>query len=138
VTGAIGPSGATGAAGPFGPIGPVGPAGEEGPKGAIGEVGPKGPSGEPGASGPQGRRLSFQGTWSNLTTYAVGDAVFFSGSSYISLAGARRQRPLAALRGRCLRSRAGPVKPGRKARPGDLGRPVRRSAGVVPGNVEQP
>src|SRR5581483_6825158 len=36
-------------------------------------------------AGPQGPPVSFQGTWSNLTTYSTGDTVFFNGSSYISL-----------------------------------------------------
>jgi collagen type VII alpha len=39
-----------------------------------------------GATGSTGPPVSFQGNWSNLITYGVGDAVFFSGSSYISLA----------------------------------------------------
>src|SRR5947207_10142186 len=46
----------------------------------TGSIGPTGPT------GPQGAPVSFQGSWSNLTTYAAGDAIFFSGSSYISLA----------------------------------------------------
>jgi hypothetical protein len=36
-------------------------------------------------SGSQGPPISFQGAWSNATTYGVGSAVFFNGSSYISL-----------------------------------------------------
>jgi trimeric autotransporter adhesin len=36
-------------------------------------------------SGSQGPPISFQGTWSNATSYGVGSAVFFNGSSYISL-----------------------------------------------------
>jgi hypothetical protein len=38
-----------------------------------------------GATGATGPPVTFQGIWSNLTTYVSGDAVFFSGSSYISL-----------------------------------------------------
>jgi hypothetical protein len=71
VTGPTGPTGLTGATGPIGPTGP------QGIQGIIGNIGPAGPTGPP---------VAFKGTWSNLTTYAAGDAVFFNGSSYISLA----------------------------------------------------
>src|SRR5205085_1143745 len=64
-----------------GSTGATGPTGSTGPQGIQGIAGPTGPT------GPQGAPVSFQGTWSNLTTYAAGDAIFFSGSSYISLAG---------------------------------------------------
>jgi hypothetical protein len=40
-----------------------------------------------GPTGAMGPPETFQGTWANVTTYAAGDAVFFSGSSYISLTG---------------------------------------------------
>ncbi|MGQ0736155.1 MAG: hypothetical protein ACT4QD_21195, partial [Acidobacteriota bacterium] len=43
--------------------------------------------GATGATGATGPPITFQGTWSNATTYAVGDAVFFGGSSYVSLTG---------------------------------------------------
>src|SRR5207302_418497 len=76
-TGAAGPTGATGLTGSIGATGPTGPQGVQGITGSIGPTGP---------TGPQGAPISFQGTWSNLTIYAAGDAVFFSGSSYISLA----------------------------------------------------
>lgn len=77
--------GATGAAGPAGPTGATGVTGAAGPVGATGPAGPTGSTGATGATGPQGPPVSFQGTWSNATTYALGDAVFFNGSSYISL-----------------------------------------------------
>jgi hypothetical protein len=70
--------GATGAQGPTGPTGPQGIQGIQGLTGVTGLTGPTGPTGPP---------VLFQGTWSNLTTYAAGDAVFFSGSSYISSSG---------------------------------------------------
>lgn len=76
-TGATGPTGLTGATGATGPTGPTGPQGIQGITGTTGATGPTGPTGPP---------IAFQGTWSNLTTYATGSAVFFSGSSYISLA----------------------------------------------------
>jgi len=44
--------------------------------GLIGATGPTGPTGLP---------LTFQGTWSSPATYSTGDAVFYNGSSYISL-----------------------------------------------------
>ncbi|HVX67597.1 MAG TPA: hypothetical protein VHA11_13380 [Bryobacteraceae bacterium] len=80
-----GPAGATGATGPAGPAGPAGQAGPAGPAGPAGATGATGPAGAAGAPGPIGPPLSFVGTWSNSTTYATGDAVFYNGSSYISL-----------------------------------------------------
>ena len=47
-----------------------------GPTGLIGVTGPTGPTGLP---------LTFQGTWSSPVTYSTGNAVFYNGSSYISL-----------------------------------------------------
>ena len=77
--------GVAGVAGATGPIGPIGLTGPQGIQGLIGPAGPTGATGATGATGPQGPPVSFQGTWSNATTYALGDAVFFNGSSYISL-----------------------------------------------------
>src|SRR6185369_10949589 len=53
-----------------------------------GAVGATGATGAAGATGPQGPPPTFRGAWSSATIYAVGDAVFFSGSSYVSLSGA--------------------------------------------------
>lgn len=75
-------AGATGVAGPVGTTGPTGPTG---PQGIQGAQGPVGPTGAQGAQGIQGPPVSFQGTWSNATTYQTGSAVFFNGSSYASL-----------------------------------------------------
>jgi hypothetical protein len=75
----------------FGPQGPQGAVGPQGPQGATGATGPQGsagPVGPTGAAGPQGPPVSFQGTWSAATTYAIGGSVFFNGSSYISLVAA--------------------------------------------------
>jgi hypothetical protein len=98
--GATGPTGPVGATGPQGPVGPVGPTGLtglqgiQGPVGVAGPVGatgPQGPTGATGATGatgpegPQGPPVSFQGAWNIATTYALGDAVSYNGSSYISL-----------------------------------------------------
>ena len=97
ITGATGATGATGPAGPIGAIGPIGPTGATGATGAIGATGPAGPigpigavgptgaTGATGATGPAGPPVSFQGTWSNSTTYSVGAAVALNGTSYIAL-----------------------------------------------------
>jgi len=82
LTGAIGPAGPMGATGPAGPVGPAGPIGPAGPAGPTGANGPQGPA---GPQGPQGPPVNFRGNWASATSYAVGDTVFFNGSSYISL-----------------------------------------------------
>jgi hypothetical protein len=89
-----GPQGATGAAGSTGPQGASGPSGGAGIQGLLGPVGPvgpqgiiglSGPAGAIGPTGPAGPPISFQGLWSGAMTYAIGNTVFLSGSSYISL-----------------------------------------------------
>ena len=60
---------------------------QQGSMGTTGATGPAGTNGAPGATGPQGPPVRFQGTWLIGVTYAAGDAVFFNGSSYISLSG---------------------------------------------------
>src|SRR5262249_12080156 len=80
-TGATGPTGQSGSQGATGPTGPQGVQGAPGSTGSTGAQGPTGPT------GPQGPPVSFQGSWSNLTTYSAGDTVFYNGSSYISLSG---------------------------------------------------
>jgi hypothetical protein len=90
-TGSVGATGATGAMGPQGPsgaTGAMGATGSVGATGATGAMGPQGPigaTGATGATGAQGAPIAYQGTYAAGTTYAVGDAVFYSGSSYISL-----------------------------------------------------
>ena len=81
-TGAQGPAGPAGAAGAPGAPGAPGLPGLPGVPGAAGPVGPAGPAGSAGAPGPP---VSFQGPYSPTTTYGVGSAVSFNGSSYISL-----------------------------------------------------
>jgi Collagen triple helix repeat (20 copies) len=81
IQGVPGTAGAAGATGAIGPIGPQGVSGAFGPIGLTGAIGPA------GAAGPQGPPATFQGTWSGATTYSLGDAVFFNGSSYVSLVG---------------------------------------------------
>jgi Collagen triple helix repeat (20 copies) len=54
-------------------------------QGATGATGATGPQGLQGSTGTQGPPLTFAGTWANDTTYSLGQAVYFSGSTYISL-----------------------------------------------------
>jgi Collagen triple helix repeat (20 copies) len=77
-----GPQGATGATGVQGPVGAVGP------QGPIGVTGATGATGAVGATGAQGPPVTFRGTWAAATTYAIGDSVFFQGTTYISLVAA--------------------------------------------------
>jgi hypothetical protein len=56
-------------------------------RGSTGATGAAGAAGTAGATGPTGPPVTFQGTWLIGVTYASGDAVFFNGSSYISLSG---------------------------------------------------
>ena len=72
--GALGPTGATGATGPPGLTGPAGPTGPQGPTGAAGAAG------APGLPG-----LAYQGNYSSVMNYALGDVVLWQGASYASL-----------------------------------------------------
>ena len=83
--GAVGPTGATGAQGIAGVAGPMGAIGATGAVGAVGPTGATGAQGISGATGATGPPVSFHGTWVNSTVYAVGDAVFENGTSYIAL-----------------------------------------------------
>jgi hypothetical protein len=65
------------AQGPGGAVGATGPAGAVGVAGATGATGP---------AGPQGPPASFLGGWLVSTSYSVGSAVSFGGSSYVALA----------------------------------------------------
>ena len=81
--GPMGLTGATGAAGPQGPqgvAGPMGLTGPAGPAGAAGGAGPGGPAGPQGAPG-----MVYQGNYSSVTNYALGDVVLWQGTSYTSL-----------------------------------------------------
>lgn len=82
-----GPQGVPGGAGATGAAGPIGPVGPQGVPGVSGPVGPQGAVGPAGLTGPQGPPTSFMGTWLVGTTYSLGDAVFYNGSSYVSLIG---------------------------------------------------
>jgi hypothetical protein len=76
---------AQGAAGVAGPAGAVGPAGPQGNAGAAGAPGPQGPGGVAG--------MSYRGTWSVGTSYAVNDAVLFGGTTYIATSSAAGLEP---------------------------------------------
>ena len=79
------------AAGVPGAIGPAGPAGIAGSQGATGLTGPAGPQ---GAVGPQGPPVAnFTGSYSSQTSYALNDAVSYTGSTYISLTAGNHGNP---------------------------------------------
>ena len=75
--------GAVGAQGPQGLPGSTGPQGLTGPPGPAGPTGPTGATGTAGAPGTPG--LVYQGNYSSVTNYALGDVVFWQGASYASL-----------------------------------------------------
>lgn len=52
---------------------------------------PKGDKGDPGSTGPAG--LLWRGAWSNTAPYAVNDAVSYSGSAYVAIAGNQATAP---------------------------------------------
>lgn len=90
---AMGPQGPAGPAGPTGPTGAQGPAGPAGPQGVKGDTGAQGSAGPAGATGPQGpagtngaSNVTYRGTWSNATSYVLGDLVTYSGTGYIAKA----------------------------------------------------
>ena len=95
VTGPTGPTGATGATGATGGTGAAGPtgagtSGATGPTGPAGATGPggTGPAGPTGPTGANGTGLNWISTpWSSGTTYNLDDALFYNGSSYVSLQG---------------------------------------------------
>jgi hypothetical protein len=82
LSGPQGPAGQVGLTGATGPAGPTGSQGIQGPAGPSGATGATGPV---GATGVQGPPVAFRGPWTSSTTYAIGDAVFESGTSYIAL-----------------------------------------------------
>jgi collagen type VII alpha len=74
---------ASGVAGATGAQGPAGTAGLNGLDGLAGAVGPMGPGGPAGAAGSPG--LVYQGAYSSVGNYALGDVVVFDGASWVSL-----------------------------------------------------
>jgi hypothetical protein len=75
--------GAVGIQGPMGATGAQGAQGLTGPAGPTGATGLTGATGAAGAAGLPG--LVYQGTFSSVTNYALGDVVLFQGASYASL-----------------------------------------------------
>ena len=75
---ALGATGQQGPAGPAGPMGPQGPGGV-GPQGPAGPTGPQGPTGPAGSPG-----LVYQGSYSSVNNYALGDVVLYNGGSWVS------------------------------------------------------
>jgi hypothetical protein len=84
-TGAVGATGLQGIQGPIGATGATGSQGIQGSTGAIGAAGATGATGATGAAGPTGPPVNFRNAWSSSASYAIGDAVSESGSSYIAL-----------------------------------------------------
>ena len=100
---AQGPAGPAGATGATGPQGPQGLPGSVGPNGPIGPQGPgdcragwragdswrnrgagfERPDGAAGPAGPVG--LTFQGVYSSVVNYALGDGARYNGADYVSL-----------------------------------------------------
>jgi hypothetical protein len=89
--GATGPQGPRGLDGPTGPVGPTGATGLQGLAGPAGPTGPEGPTGPTGLTGAAG--ATWRGDWDIATAYFVGDAVAFSGSSYIAVGDSTGQQP---------------------------------------------
>lgn len=83
LAGAIGPAGIAGANGVTGATGPIGPQGIPGPTGSTGLQGPTGATGASGVQGTGG--LVYQGNYSSVVNYALGDVVLWQGTSYTSL-----------------------------------------------------
>jgi len=75
--------GAVGVQGPQGLPGVTGPQGLTGPPGPTGAAGPTGATGAAGAAGTPG--LVYQGNYSSVTNYALGDVVLWQAASYASL-----------------------------------------------------
>ncbi|GAA3749622.1 DNRLRE domain-containing protein [Terriglobus aquaticus] len=72
---------APGAPGAAGPQGLPGNAGATGPQGATGPAGPAGPAGPQGLTGAP---VAFRGAWNSVSAYVTGDAVSYTGSSWIA------------------------------------------------------
>lgn len=69
------------------------PRGDTGATGATGSQGPKGDTGSTGPQGPSGGSTNWRGAWSSSASYAIYDAVSYSGSSYIAIAAGTNEQP---------------------------------------------
>ena len=74
-----------------GAVGPTGPAGATGAAGPAGAAGAAGTVGATGAAGRAG--VVYRGAWDLGSSYAVGDAVVFGGTTYIATASAAGLEP---------------------------------------------
>ncbi len=74
-----------------GAVGPTGSAGATGATGPAGATGETGAAGLPGATGRPG--VVYRGVWDAGTSYAVGDAAVFAGTTYIATASAAGLEP---------------------------------------------
>ncbi len=92
-TGTQGATGYIGLTGVTGATGQQGPTGSMGLPGAAGTNGISGVTGTTGATGAQGAPIAFAGSWSTGSTYAIGDAVSYGGSSYIAIAANTGRQP---------------------------------------------
>lgn len=89
--GATGVAGSAGLKGATGVTGPVGPMGPQGPAGTTGLTGLQGPAGTAGGTGAQGSGgLVYQGNYSSVANYALGDVVLWQATSYTSLVSSNR------------------------------------------------
>jgi hypothetical protein len=88
VAGPAGPAGTGGATGSRGAAGTAGLAGAAGAAGATGLTGETGPQGPSGAGG-----FVYEGTYSSVQNYAVGQIVTWAGASYISLQNSNHGNP---------------------------------------------
>ena len=107
---------AAGATGPAGPAGSPGSPGASGPQGTAGSTGAAGPAGPAGPQGPP--VANYTGNYNPQSTYALNDAVSFSGSTWISLIASNHGNSpdttpsaWAVLAGRGLTGAAGPSGP---------------------------
>ncbi len=82
---------AAGSTGATGPTGPAGSPGSTGPQGATGLTGASGPQGPIGLQGPP--VANYTGNYNPQTSYALNDAVSYSGSTFISLAANNHGNP---------------------------------------------
>ena len=88
--------------------GPAGAAGGAGPQGLQGVAGAQGAA---GAMGPQGPPVSFVGGWLVGSSYSVGSAVSYAGSSFIALAANTGREPDVSPSYWGLLAQAGPQGP---------------------------
>jgi hypothetical protein len=93
----VGSQGTQGPQGPQGTNGIIGVDGAQGPQGpqgsSTGSQGPQGYQGPQGTQGGQGTMYPWKGEWSDATTYAINDCVYYSGSGYVSLQALGNQNP---------------------------------------------